>query len=140
MTIEKAGKTMNEQIKNEIISKIERIEETQKEEKSFTVTDCRGHKVKHDLLLVNMQTEDGQTVRECFSLISPARLIDVLKACSIYRPDMTARAPSLQNERKDHERNTRRETGTDPEKSTGRHDAGRYGKTAGRTDPGTFCH
>ena len=82
---------MNEQIKNEIISKIERIEETQKEEKSFTVTDCRGHKVKHDLLLVNMQTEDGQTVRECFSLISPARLIDVLKACSIYRPDMTAR-------------------------------------------------
>jgi hypothetical protein len=90
MTIEKAGKTMNEQIKNEIISKINRIEETQKEEKSFTVTDCRGHKADANALFITMQTEDGRTVREYFSLKSPALLINVLKACGVYRPDMTA--------------------------------------------------
>lgn len=81
---------MNERIKKTLISKLDRIEDAKREELSFTVTECRGHKSRLDLLIVTMQTENGKTVRESFFIKSPGRLISLLKSCGVYRPDMTA--------------------------------------------------
>lgn len=80
---------MNEEIKRTIISRIEHIDDIKQEEKSFTVAECRAH-LSAPVIFLTMQTEDGQTIREALSIKSPYRLISILKACSIYRPDMTA--------------------------------------------------
>ena len=81
---------MNEEIKRLLISRIEHIDDIKQEEKSFTVTECRAHK-SAPVLFLTMQTEDGQTIREALSIKEPYRLIHILKACGVWRPDMTAR-------------------------------------------------
>lgn len=81
---------MNEEIKRTIISRIEHIDDIKQEEKSFTVTECRAH-LSAPVIFLTMQTEDGQTIREALSIKEPYRLIHILKACGVYRADMTAR-------------------------------------------------
>lgn len=77
---------MNEHIKKAL----DRIEDAKREELSFTVTECRGHKSRLDLLIVTMQAENGKTVRAAFSIIDAWRLVSLLKSCGVYRPGMTA--------------------------------------------------
>ena len=68
---------------------LSRIDEYAAIVRPFTVKSATMHKMI-DALLAEIQTDNGQTFRECFPLRDPWRLISLCKACGIWRQDMTA--------------------------------------------------